>query len=111
MDTLILKKSSMSAVCFYTLPMKVNISMTHFLEFRFDFLLIPTNQELWPNRRHHFDYLVALRWRILILVQSQFYLNWPRNHYGKLVLLPASFILYRCHGDDEIQVLAQLLFN
>ena len=32
----------------------------------------PTNQELWPNRRHHSDYLVALRWRIFILVQSQF---------------------------------------
>ena len=71
----------------------------------------PTNQELWSNRRHHSDYLVALRWRMFGLVQSQFYLTWPRNHYGKLDQLPASFIIYRCHCDDEIQVLAQFLFN
>ena len=79
---------------------------------RFSESAIPTNQGIWDNRRHHSDYLVALRWRISrsgsIRILSTLA---SRNHYGKSDLLMALFILYTCHCDDEIQVLAQLLSN
>ena len=57
-------------------------------------------RKFWPIGPSH--YLFALRCSFFVLAQLQFYLNWPRYHYGTLDLLTALFILHRCHCDGNI---------